>query len=71
MQKLLVIMPIVEWHACMQMEFVNCRYSQRVKLDNTTYNTVMYKSSDVTYPQEHTICSSAQYPRLQLIQVYI
>lgn len=44
------------------------RYPHRAVSGNETYNMVVYKTSDVVYDKEHTACSSAQSPRLRMIQ---
>lgn len=45
------------------------RYPHRTISRNVSHNTVIYKTSDVVYDLEHAACSSAQSPRLKMIQV--
>ena len=45
------------------------RYPQKREAVKEVHNSVIYKASDVVYDLKHTACSSAESPRLRLIQV--
>lgn len=45
------------------------RYPRKREVVKEVHNSVMYKASDVVYDLKHTACSSAESPRLRLIQV--
>ena len=45
------------------------RYPQKREVVKEVHNSVIYKASDVVYDLKHTACSSAESPRLRLIQV--